>query len=108
MIFNHRNPSHFVSATLGHDAAAVGASEIPWPRAGWITVPLRAAVIAVLTLLALSGSAQAQLKGHYIPGFTGLDNGSQPPPSITVAVPFFVYPTDTIKDDTGTTIPGNE
>src|SRR4051812_16245841 len=46
-------------------------------------------------------NASAQLKGHYIPGFTGLENGSQPPPSVSVAVPIYVYPTDTIKNDDG-------
>jgi len=63
-------------------------------------------VVAVVGLLAFSGTAQAQLKGHYIPGFTGLNNGSQPPPSITFAVPVYVYPTDTIKDDNGDTVGG--
>jgi hypothetical protein len=63
-------------------------------------------VIAGVSVLAFSGTAWAQLKGHYIPGFTGLDNGSQPPPSITFAVPVYVYPTDTIKDDNGNTVGG--
>src|SRR5262245_40401029 len=30
--------------------------------------------IAVVGVFAFTGTAQAQLKGHYIPGFTGLDN----------------------------------
>jgi hypothetical protein len=63
-------------------------------------------VIAGVSVLAFSGTAWAQLKGHYIPGFTGLDNGSQPPPSITFAVPVYVYPTDTIKDDNGNAVGG--
>jgi hypothetical protein len=66
--------------------------------------PFVAAAVALLMVLSISGTAWAQLKGHYIPGFTGLDNGSQPPPSITLAVPFYFYPTDTIKDGDGRTI----
>jgi hypothetical protein len=54
-----------------------------------------------LVLFGSSRNASAQLKGHYIPGFTGLENGSQPPPSISLAVPIDVYPTDTIKNDDG-------
>src|SRR5262249_38148279 len=61
-------------------------------------------VIAALIIVIGSGEVRAQLKGHYIPGFTGLDNGSQPPPSITVAVPVYLYPTDTIKDDNANTV----
>jgi hypothetical protein len=64
-------------------------------------------VIAVSIVVGVSNDAAAQLKGHYIPGFTGLQNGSQPPPSITLAVPVYVYPTDTIKNDDGETIGAN-
>jgi hypothetical protein len=28
----------------------------------------------------LTAGAQAQLKGHYVPGFAGLQSGTQPPP----------------------------
>lgn len=63
--------------------------------------------IATAVVVGVSADARAQLKGHYIPGFTGLENGSQPPPSITVAVPIYVYSTDTIKDDDGNTIGEN-
>jgi hypothetical protein len=43
-------------------------------------------LMVVGVLLSSGSSASAQLKGHYIPGFTGLENGTQPPPSITLAV----------------------
>src|SRR6476646_9801920 len=68
-----------------------------------------ARIVTLLTaaiLLALSRDASAQLKGHYIPGFTGLGNGSQPPPSLSLGLPVYVYPTDTVKNDDGNTIPG--
>jgi hypothetical protein len=60
-----------------------------------------AALLTVLLLLVSTRNASAQLKGHYIPGFTGLENGSQPSPSITLAMPVYVYPTNTIKNDEG-------
>lgn len=60
--------------------------------------------VASAIVVGVSADARAQLKGHYIPGFSGLENGSQPPPSVTVGVPIYVYPTDTIKDDDGETI----
>ena len=65
---------------------------------------LSSVACALLIVLGLGGTASAQLKGHYIPGFTGLDNGTQPQPSITVAMPFYFYPTDTIKDGDGQTV----
>jgi len=61
---------------------------------------IAAALAAAITVFA-SRPASAQLKGHYIPGFTGLENGSQPPPGLTLALPIYVYPTDTIKDSNG-------
>jgi hypothetical protein len=63
-----------------------------------------AAIIAPLMVICLSADAQAQLKGHYIPGFTGLGNGTQPPASISLGVPIYLYRTDTLKDGNGNTI----
>ncbi len=57
--------------------------------------------MATAALLLAAGPAAAQLKGHYIPGFTGLGNGTQPPPGVSIALPVYFYPTDTIKDDNG-------
>jgi hypothetical protein len=57
---------------------------------------------SIALVLGCSASARAQLKGHYIPGFTGLSNGSQGPPGINVVLPIYFYTTDTIKDDAGT------
>ena len=64
-------------------------------------------LVATLAALAASRDASAQLKGHYIPGFTGLQNGSQGPPSISLILPVYGYSTDTVKDDDGETI-GND
>jgi hypothetical protein len=50
------------------------------------------------------GDAAAQLKGHYIPGFMGLQSGSQPPPSISDVMPLYFYTTDEIKNDDGNSI----
>jgi hypothetical protein len=59
-----------------------------------------------MTVLALGGASDsiAQLKGHYFPGFSGLGNGSQPPPSISVILPMYFYTTDEIKDSEGNTV----
>jgi hypothetical protein len=65
------------------------------------------AVVAAAILAGVSQDASAQLKGHYIPGFTGLECGTQPPPSIWLELPVYIYPTDTIKNDAGQTIGGN-
>ena len=55
-------------------------------------------------LLAFARESQAQLKGHYIPGFTGLQSASQAPPSISVILPVFLYTTDNVKDNDGNTV----
>jgi hypothetical protein len=62
-----------------------------------------------LTVLALAWAvvfgcgrpAHAQLKGHYIPGFAGMQNGSQAPPGISLFAPAFFFTTDTLKNDEG-------
>jgi len=60
--------------------------------------------LALAFVLASSEPVYAQLKGHYIPGFTGLQNGSQSPPGITLILPIYFYTTDTIKDDDGNSV----
>lgn len=68
---------------------------------------MKRSIIVVLLLsaaLALPHRAEAQLKGHYVPGFSGLQNGSQGPPAITIVLPVFFYTTDTLKDDNGNTL----
>jgi hypothetical protein len=44
---------------------------------------------------------KAQYKGDHIPGFIGLESGSQAPPGFYVGNLVYVYPTDTIKDNAG-------
>jgi hypothetical protein len=65
---------------------------------------LESAAVLLAASLMLPGYAEAQLKGHYIPGFTGVQNGSQGPPALTVVMPVFFYTTDKLKDDDGNTI----
>lgn len=65
---------------------------------------LTVALLGVGLALGAARDAQAQLKGHYIPGFAGLQSGSQAPPGINVILPVWFYTTDTIKDDDGETI----
>jgi len=66
-----------------------------------------AALLAAATLAGAPGTASAQLKGHYVPGFTGLQNGSQAPPSISLFLPVYFYTTNTIKNDDGNTVGSN-
>jgi len=51
----------------------------------------KAAVLAALLLVLSSRPASAQLKGHYIQGFTGLENGTQPPPGLSHRLPVYVH-----------------
>ena len=57
--------------------------------------------VLVAGALALAVDASAQLRGHYFPGFTGLQNGTQPPPGISLVMPVYFYSTDDIRDDDG-------
>jgi len=66
--------------------------------------PSRPAVILIgagVLLFGVAGDSKAQLKGHYIPGFTGLQSGSQPPPSVALLMPVYWYGTDDIRNDAG-------
>lgn len=56
--------------------------------------------IALLSLL-LAGEARAQLKGHYVAGFAGLQSGTQPPPGVSLFVPLYWYTTNDIRNSTG-------
>jgi hypothetical protein len=61
----------------------------------------RIALLTILLLAILSGSAFAQERGQYVPGFSGLNSGLQAPPGITYANVFFWYPTHKLKDANG-------
>jgi hypothetical protein len=56
-------------------------------------------IVSGLLSIDLAGDARAQLKGHYLPGFTGLLSGSQAPPGISVFLPVYFYTTDEIRND---------
>jgi hypothetical protein len=45
--------------------------------------------------------SQAQYRGDDIPGFLGLQSGTQAPPGLYVGNVIWVYPTSTIKDNSG-------
>jgi hypothetical protein len=57
-----------------------------------------------LTLVLITVSAEAQYKGDHIPGFMGLQSGSQAPPGLYIGDVVWVYPTSTVKDDAGNAI----
>jgi len=50
-------------------------------------------------------ASQAQYRTDHIPGWVGLDSGSQAPPGIYVGNILYAYPTDTVKDNNGNSIP---
>ena len=65
-------------------------------------VPLR--LLAVVAVAGLSLSSPAQQLGHYIGGFTGLENGSSAPPGFYAATFGLVEPVNSIKGANGNTV----
>jgi hypothetical protein len=60
---------------------------------------------ALFVVIVLAGIAtEAQYKGDDIPGFLGLQSGTQAPPGLYVGNVVWVYPTDTVKDANGNTV----
>jgi hypothetical protein len=57
-----------------------------------------------VSFLLISVGAEAQYKGDHIPGFIGLESGSQAPPGLYVGDLVYVYHTDTIKDNKGNAV----
>jgi hypothetical protein len=60
--------------------------------------------LALVALAGLSLSSPAQQLGHYIGGFTGLDNGSSAPPGFYAAAFGLVQPINSIKGPSGNTV----
>jgi hypothetical protein len=65
---------------------------------------LRLLLWACLILTVLAVPTAAQYKGDDIPGFTGLQSGTQAPPGLYLGNVVWVYPTSTIKDNNGNSI----
>ena len=63
-----------------------------------------APALLLFAFLLLGFSSQAQYKGDDIPGFLGLQSGTQAPPGLYVGNVVWIYPTDTIKDNKGNTV----
>jgi hypothetical protein len=55
----------------------------------------------ILVLLIVPLGSQAQYKGDHIPGFFGMESGTQAPPGLYVGNIVWVYPTSTIKGNSG-------
>jgi len=62
---------------------------------------LRLILCLCLIITAFPLASEAQYKGDDIPGFLGLQSGTQAPPGIYVGNMVWVYPTTTIKDNSG-------
>jgi hypothetical protein len=56
-------------------------------------------VVSVLPI-----TSEAQYKGDHIPGFAGLESGSQAPPGLYLGDIVWVYPTSTVKDNAGDSV----
>jgi hypothetical protein len=61
----------------------------------------------VLAIIAVAQTCKAQYKGDHIPGFAGLESGTQAPPGIYVGDLVWVYPTSTIKNNDGNNVNGS-
>ena len=71
--------------------------------------PMRFILWSCMIVTAFPLVSEAQYKGDHIPGFLGLDSGTQAPPGVYVGNVVWVYPTSTIKDNSGhaITLPGS-
>src|SRR5271170_802490 len=58
----------------------------------------------LLIVLSVTLTSGAQYKADHIPGFVGLNSGTQPPPGLYVGDTGWVYPTSTVKDNNGNNI----
>src|ERR1700756_142494 len=67
-----------------------------------VSRPLRH--LCLVACLMIVVSAQAQYRGDHIPGFIGLESGTQAPPGVYVGNLVYVYPTDTLKGDNGNSV----
>jgi len=65
------------------------------------SILLAAALCALFIAISAPQLCHAQYKGDHIPGFAGLESGTQAPPGIYVGDLVWVYPTSTIKDNNG-------
>src|SRR5271167_4991231 len=61
-------------------------------------------LLPLATLAALSLTSSGQELGHYIGGFTGLENGTSPPPGFYAAAFGLAEPIQSIKGPNGHTV----
>ena len=72
-------------------------------RTGSLVLRIRVLFVYVLGALLFPSWLSAQQLGHYIGGFTGLENGSSAPPGFYAAAFGLVEPIDSIKGPNGNT-----
>jgi hypothetical protein len=75
-----------------------------WVRSSVLRVWFLFVISVVAGPLLLPSLLQAQQLGHYIGGFTGLENGSSAPPGFYAASFGLVEPVDSIKGPSGNTV----
>ncbi len=68
---------------------------------------LRCLIVFAALLTIHVNPASAQLNGHNFTGDFGVQSGSQPAPGVYLALPFFRYDPDTIKDRSAVRMPAS-
>lgn len=58
----------------------------------------------LLVCLSVAAACNAQYKSDHVPGFLGLESGTEAPPGLYAANVLWVYPTSTVKDANGNDI----
>lgn len=89
-----------VRCSVRHQGAQVLVGAKSRNHLQWLRLILRAWLIVTV----LTAMSEAQYKGDHIPGFIGLESGSQAPPGLYIDNLVWVYPTSTIKDNAGNAI----
>jgi hypothetical protein len=79
------------------------------PYYGTVLLKCLRGFCAIVGFLVIALISEAQYKGDHIPGFLGLQAGTQAPPGLYVGNLVWVYPTSKIKDNEGlgTNLPGS-
>src|SRR5271155_581672 len=90
--------------TAGCSVRHQGAQLLVGPKSRNHLQSLRLILRACLIVTVLTALSEAQYKGDHIPGFIGLESGSQAPPGLYIDNVVWVYPTSTIKDNAGNAI----
>jgi hypothetical protein len=94
-----------VRRTFNDSIAELNTDDQSWLRSLWHREMLRWILVGCIFVFSFPALCIGQYKGDHIPGFVGLESGSQAPPGFYVGNVVWVYPTSTIKDSSGNNVP---